>query len=173
MMLKIAITGNIAAGKSTVENILKEKGFSVFDTDLIAHGILTDSEVVVKLFKGFDVYTDGKIDRQKVASIVFNDAQMLKQLEAIIHPLVREELLRIFAKDYKIVFVSVPQLFEAGFNQMFDKIIYITADKSIRLKRLMKRFKKKNKVNSKPKNCCVQLIRIICRQKKRLINVLS
>ena len=138
-MLKIAITGNIASGKSSVENVLKEKGYKVFDTDKIAHNILDSSEEVRALFKGFDVLTYNKIDRKKLSKIVFSDKKLLKQLENIVHPLVKEEILKIFKQDYEIVFISVPQLFEAGFDDMFDKIIFVTADENIRLQRLMKR----------------------------------
>jgi dephospho-CoA kinase len=60
-------------------------------------------------------------------------------LESIIHPQVKDKLQEIFNEDYDIVFVSVPQLFEAGFETLFDKTIYITADSEIRKKRLMER----------------------------------
>jgi len=138
-MLKIAITGNIAAGKSAVEKILKDNGFNVFDTDEITHSILDSSEDVRALFNDFDVFTNNKIDRKKISKIVFSDKNILKKLEAIVHPLVKNELLKIFKQDYEIIFVSVPQLFEAGFDDMFDKIVFVTADENIRLQRLMKR----------------------------------
>lgn len=138
-MLKIAITGNIASGKSLVEEMLKNKGYEVFDTDKIAHNILDLSEDVKSLFKDYDIISDNKIDRKKLSEIVFSDKNLLKKLENIIHPLVKEEILKIFAMDYAIVFISVPQLFEAGFENMFDRIIFVSADENIRLKRLMKR----------------------------------
>lgn len=138
-MIKVAITGNISAGKSVVESILKKEGFEVFDTDVIAHEILEKSDAVKNAFSKDDVLTDNKIDRIKLGHIVFSDKQKLNLLESIIHPQVRQELEKIFKKDYKIVFISVPQLFEAGFESLFDKIILVTADKEIRLNRLMKR----------------------------------
>lgn len=138
-MLKIAITGNIASGKSTVEKILIEKGFKVFDTDTIAHQILENSLEIKDAFKNYNIFTDEKIDRKKVASIVFSDKSMLKKLETIIHPQVKKEILKIFNQDYEIVFISVPQLFESGFENLFDKIVLVRADENIRLKRLTKR----------------------------------
>ena len=130
-MLKVAIVGNIASGKSTVEKILEEKGFKVYDTDKIAHEILESSEDVFKEF--------GTNNRPEIAKIVFSAPDKLRKLEEIIHPLVKEKLLKIFENNFDLVFVSVPQLFEAGFENLFDKIIYITADESTRRERLMKR----------------------------------
>lgn len=130
-MLKIAITGNIASGKSTVEKFIEELGYKVFDTDKIAHEILENSEDIRNLF--------GTLDRKEIAKIVFNDNEKLKLLESIIHPKVKAKIEEIFDLDLDIVFISVPQLFETGFNELFDKIIYITADENIRKERLMKR----------------------------------
>ncbi|MBQ7765013.1 dephospho-CoA kinase [bacterium] len=130
-MLKIAIVGNIASGKTTVEKIIEEKGFKVYDTDKIAHKILETNKEVIKEF--------GTNDRKELAKIVFSNPNKLKNLESIIHPLVKEELLRIFKNNIDIIFVSVPQLFEAGLESLFDKIIYITANENIRKDRLIKR----------------------------------
>lgn len=120
-MLKIAITGNIAAGKSAVEGILS-KEFPVYDADKIAHKIL------------------GNIDRKALGEKVFSDETARKKLEEFIHPKVKDEILKIFnqSKD-KCIFVSIPLLFEAGFDKIFDKILFIECDDNIRLERLMKR----------------------------------
>lgn len=138
-MIKVAITGNIASGKSAVEKLLSAKGFTVYDTDKIAHELLENSNEVKEAFKGFDIYSDNKIDRRKLGKIVFSDKTKLEILEEIIHPQVKNKLIEIFEKDEFIIFVSVPQLFEAGFENLFDKIVFITAPEEIRLKRLMTR----------------------------------
>ena len=130
-MIKIAITGNIASGKSTVERILEELGFDVYDTDKIAHEILENSEEVKETF--------GTINRAEIAKIVFNNKEKLAILESIIHPKVKEKILEIFDKELEVVFISVPQLFEAGFENLFDKIIFVTADENIRKERLIAR----------------------------------
>ena len=74
-----------------------------------------------------------------MAQIVFSDKEKLKVLESIIHPQVKKEILEIFQLDEKIVFISVPQLFESGFDSLFDKIIFISANENLRLERLIKR----------------------------------
>lgn len=134
-MLKVAITGNIASGKSQVEKFISNKNYPVYDTDKIAHKILEQ----VKDFYGYDVFTDGKIDRKKLGNLVFSNPDLKKKLEEIIHPKVKEEILKIFKKGYQIVFISIPLLFETGFDKLFDKIIFVQCDDDIRLQRLMER----------------------------------
>ena len=141
-MLKIGITGNIASGKSTVENIIKEFGYDVFDADEMTHRILNEAKSdIVKIFSEEDVITNGQIDRKKIATIVFSDNNKLKILESIIHPKVKQEILNILnsCQNKKAVFVSVPLMFEAGFEDIFDKIIFVSAPENLRLKRLMLR----------------------------------
>lgn len=138
-MLKIAITGNIASGKTTAEKILQKLGCKVYDTDIIAHQILAKSAAVRQMFADYDILTDGEIDRKKLGAIVFKDKEKMKLLELILHHQIVTELLKIFQGDESVIFVSVPQLFEANFQQLFDKIIFLNTDEIIRLERLMNR----------------------------------
>lgn len=135
-MLKIAITGNIAAGKTQVENFLANQ-FKVFDTDKIAHEKLND----LKEFYGYDVFTNGIVDRKKLGELVFNNPELKIKLENIIHPLIKKEVLKIFEENSNedVIFVSVPLLFETDFYKLFDKILFVAANENIRLERLQKR----------------------------------
>ena len=135
-MTKIAITGNIAAGKSVVENILRDKGYIVYDADKIAHEILANSQEVRQTFSEFDILENGEISREKLGKLVFNNNELRKNLENIIHPQVKN-----FIKELNddLVFVAVPLLFEANMQDLFDKIIFVSAPQEIRLKRLMAR----------------------------------
>ena len=141
-MLKVAIVGNIASGKSTVENFLAEKSFCVFATDKISHEILKkNSEKIIETFKNFDILENGKISRKKLGNLVFFDENLRKKLENIIYPKLRENLLQIFSEneDKKFVFISIPLLFEVGWFDLFDKILFVKTDDKIRLERLMNR----------------------------------
>ena len=120
-MLKIAITGNIASGKSELEKILISKGYPVFDTDKMAHEIL------------------GNVDRKKLGDEVFRNPQKKKELEEYIHPKIKEKLKEIFSMNYDTVFISVPLLFETDFYKLFDKVLLVACDNDLRLKRLMER----------------------------------
>ncbi len=141
-MLKIAIVGNIASGKSTVEKYLTKKGFCVFDTDIISHEILNICfQKIYETFKDFDILENNAISRKKLGNIVFKNKELKLKLENIIYPKLKNELMNIFArnKKHKFVFISIPLLFEVGWENLFDKIIFIKTDDDIRLERLMKR----------------------------------
>ena len=145
-MIKVAITGNIASGKSCVENYLKDKGFKVIDADKVNHSLLLHDDVVIKeiknLFKNQDIIgIDGTLSREKIGKIVFSDKKMKSELEKILHKKIDEEIeqfIKINEKE-KIIFVSVPLLFETNQDVKYDIIIFVSAKEKIRLIRLMKR----------------------------------
>lgn len=146
-MIKLAITGSIASGKTLAESILREKAILSVDTDKIAHQILCEDKDAVKEtlnLLGESILDENRIiDRKKIAKIVFSDAEKLKQLEKILHPRIKSRIEEIFLSNNgeEIITVSVPQLYEAGWETMFDFVLLVTADDNIRLKRLLSRNK--------------------------------
>ena len=144
-MLKVAITGNIAAGKSTVESLLTEKGFKVLDADEVAHKLLRNDVVkkdILEAFAVYDIVENGELSRPKLGKIIFTSEEDRKKLESLLHPLIKEEIRQFFKameQREEIVFVSVPLLFEAKFEDLFDKIVLIYAEDEIRIKRLVDR----------------------------------
>ena len=142
-MIKIALTGNIASGKSSVQKIIEMSGFDVMDTDKVGHGLLSvKNSELMDVFGGENVFDDdANFDRKKLGELVFNDPEKLKLLNSIIHPQIRKEIEGYFEqkKDEPFVFVAIPLLFETGMEDLFDKIIIVYAEDEIRLKRLITR----------------------------------
>jgi len=144
-MIKVALTGNIASGKSEVEKVISSLGIKVLDTDKVSHDLLENDDEAkneIRLIFGPDVFNDdGQISRKKLADIVFADKDKLKRLERIIHPKVFKKIGEFFTenKEDEICVVSVPQLFETNTQMAFDKIVLVTATEQNRLQRLMAR----------------------------------
>mgnify|MGYP004732888327 FL=1 len=141
-MIKFALCGNIASGKSAVQKFLENHGYKVLDTDKVAHELLTvnNSELYL-VFKNLDVFENGEFSREKLGKLVFADKEIKQKLENILHPQIREKIKEFFEQNQneKYLFVGIPLLFEAGMTGLFDKIIFIYADDDIRLKRLLHR----------------------------------
>ncbi|MGB9878168.1 MAG: dephospho-CoA kinase [bacterium] len=141
-MIKVALTGGIASGKSTVLKMFKELGAQVLDCDRIAKALTRKGnrgyKRIVNEF-GMDILDEkGRIDRKKLASIVFFDEEKRKRLNSLIHPLVYERLEKRMRKMREgIVIVDVPLLVESGGESLFDKIIVVYAEPFVQLNRLI------------------------------------
>ena len=138
------ITGSIASGKSTVVNLLKERGFSVIDADLIAHEQLEICKCeIVKAFGEQILDEAGRIDRKKLGAIVFREPKKLKNLEQILHPKIKAEIFfkaSQFERLGEIYFVDIPLFFEKKERYAeFKNVAVIYAPKELLLSRLMSR----------------------------------
>ena len=138
------ITGSIASGKSTVVNLLKERGFSVIDADLIAHEQLEICKCeIVEVFGEQILDETGKIDRKKLGAIVFNEPKKLKNLEQILHPKIKAEILSQALQLEclgQVYFVDIPLFFEKKERYSeFKNVAVIYAPKELLLRRLMSR----------------------------------
>lgn len=137
-MLKIALTGNIASGKSLVEKQFQSLGVEVVDADKIAHEVLGEKIQVLQKFFGEEIIKQGQVSREKLAQIVFSDPKKKEKLEKIIHPEVRKRIAE-FCQGKNIAIASVALLFEVGWESDFDDVILVIAKDNTRLKRLMER----------------------------------
>ncbi len=141
--MKIAITGTIGGGKSSVSRILMDKGYSVHDTDKMVHTYYDKGgrleNVVIEMF-GEDVLDEtGKIDRTKLGNIVFTDFSKLSQLESKVYPIVSNHVAELYDNSDDLIFFEVPMLFESHLEDSFDLIIMVTAPLDIRMSRLKER----------------------------------
>lgn len=141
-MIKIALTGNIASGKSTVQDLLEKKGYKVFDTDDAAHILLDTMPEIKEVFKSYDIFnSDGLINRGKLGRIVFSAPELKQKLENIMHPAIKNKILEFFEqnKSERAVFVGIPLLFESDMRDIFDKAVLIYTDDFTRKERLILR----------------------------------
>ncbi|MCB9882935.1 MAG: dephospho-CoA kinase [Planctomycetes bacterium] len=147
--LIIGLTGGIASGKSTVARLLEEAGFVVLDADREAHAVLEEPDTITWLVEVFGPEVliecegdDGdcrtRIDRRLIADRVFADSALLARLEARIHPRVgskfREHIARA-RRDRVALALDVPLLFESGYDELCDIVIFVDASDTVRRKR--------------------------------------
>ncbi len=141
-MKKIAITGNIACGKSCAYKFIKDNNYSIIDCDNTVNELYTNKKFKDKIALLFpEIINEGKIDKKALCEKILNNTKFKKQFEAFIFPIVKIEINNFFKlhKDAEKVFVVVPLLFEAKMEDMFDFVIMISADENIRTKRLKSR----------------------------------
>jgi dephospho-CoA kinase len=139
--IAVAITGGIGAGKSEALAAFARLGAATVSSDEIVHELLRRDEVreAVRQRMGNGVVgPDGELDRGAIASVVFNDAEALAWLEALLHPLVSAEYLAwrerlgALANPPAVCVTEVPLLYEAGSERYFDKVVVITAPRGVR-----------------------------------------
>ncbi len=140
---KIAITGGVSSGKSSVCRILEEQGAYIVDTDKIVHDLLSnDSQIREKVVNllGPSILIDGQIDRKRVADIVFSQPETLKSLELILHPAVFHKMTLQYQQikespKFKLFAVEIPLLYETESAKLFDSIVVVLADQELCRKR--------------------------------------
>ncbi len=143
-MLIVALTGGIGAGKSLAAQYFSDLGARVVDADQLARvAIERGSEGFdeVILHFGEKIMRDGDIDRKALAEIIFSDPQAKEDLEAIVHPRVRELFAEVVSdlQPGEVLIYEIPLLAESGSAKNFDLVITVEADLEIRKERLRKR----------------------------------
>jgi dephospho-CoA kinase len=144
-MKRIGLTGSIGAGKSTVAKMLREKGIHVLDADAVAREVSSSVEVLsaVRDTFGAEFVLEQGLNRAKLAELVFAKPEARAQLNAIIHPRVRQEMYHLQQQLEKtgagVVVQDIPLLFESKLEALFDAVILVDAPLEVRLARVMAR----------------------------------
>ena len=141
---KIGLTGGIASGKTTVANLFSDLGIEIIDADEIAHSITSKQgsayDKIVKHFGEDLLGHDNELDRKKLRTIIFNNSELKKDLEQIIHPEVHSiinQLTLESQESYQII--VIPLLIETDYQDFFDRILIIDCSLETQLERLMDR----------------------------------
>lgn len=146
MTLIIGLTGGIGCGKSTVARLFAEHGAAIVDTDAISHQLTQPGGGAVPAIRAAfgDHYIDGDgaLDRAKMRSLVFSDAEARQRLERLLHPLILEQaeaqLLQMRASPY--VVVVVPLLLQnPPFRQLVQRVLVVDCDERTQIERVMRR----------------------------------
>ncbi len=140
----IGLVGGIGAGKSLVASMFERLGAKVIDSDKLAHEVYAEPDVraVIRGWWGDSVFQpSGEVDRRAIAAIVFSDADALQRLEALLYPRIesrRMAIMRDVEDDPSVsaIVVDAPKLFEAGVDRECDAVVFVEADRALRLQRV-------------------------------------
>jgi dephospho-CoA kinase len=144
-VLRLGLTGNVGAGKSTVVSLFASWGATIIDSDVLAREVVETGQPALARIQ--EVWGDavlqesGRLDRAAMRRIVFADAEAREQLESILHPAIRDRsrelLLEAEARGDRIVVGVVPLLYEAGLEGEYDMVLLIDAPVELRVERLV------------------------------------
>ena len=145
-MRKIAVTGGVSTGKSTVCRLLADRGAYVVSADKIVHTLLSSDPQIRKQvinLLGTGILVDGQINRRAIADKVFSDPETLKSLELLLHPAVFHEMENQYqhVKDdpkYSLFVAEVPLLYETESSKLFDCIVVVLSERHLCLNRFTK-----------------------------------
>jgi dephospho-CoA kinase len=142
--LRIGLTGGIASGKSTVAQRFTDLGIPVIDADVAARAVVEPGTVglaqVVERFGSGILDANGALDRRALRNLIFNDSSARRDLEAILHPLIRAAMERSAeAAAGPYIVMAIPLLVEGGLANRVDRILVVDVDESSQLQRVMAR----------------------------------
>lgn len=142
--LRIALTGGIGSGKSTVTSLFQELGTPIIDSDVVARDIVKpDSPCLNAIINEFGVElltNEGYLNRSKLREIIFNDNKNKIKLEAILHPVIYKEIESQIAEiNYPYCLIVIPLLIETKAIDRFDRILLVDTDEELQIKRASNR----------------------------------
>jgi len=142
-VLKVGVTGGIGSGKTTVCRIFNILGIPVFYADTVARVIMdSDTEIAeqINLLTGRNLYNESGLDRNALASLIFNDSDLLARINEIVHPVVREKFATwVSEQESEYVIFEAAILFESGTYKILDRVITVVAPVEERIDRVMRR----------------------------------
>lgn len=145
-MVRVALTGGIACGKSLVGSMFAERGIPVCDADHVAHGLMEPGlpvyERVVDVFGREIVGPGGEIDRRRLGRVVFGDPARLAELNALVHPAVVRAYrtwLEGLESSVRLAVVIIPLLYEAGLDMEWDSVVCVISPERLQVERLMRK----------------------------------
>ncbi|MED5354739.1 MAG: dephospho-CoA kinase [Bacteroidota bacterium] len=142
-MKKVAVTGGIGAGKTTVSNLFEKIGIPVFNSDEIAKELMhNDKQLKSDIIKAFgnESYINNELNRAYLSDIVFNDETLLNKINSIVHPQVEKEFNQwLLNQQSKYIIYESAIIFENNSEDLFDKIICVIAPEEDVISRVMKR----------------------------------
>ncbi len=145
-MLRVALTGGIASGKTTASTLFKTLGVPVIDTDEISHQLMQRGEpgyqATLDHFGAHVLNPDLTLNRAILREIVFNDSTQKQWLEKMLHPLIRDRAIQemdSLPDTTPYLILVVPLLFESGFDSLVDRVIAIDCPLEVQMRRLMQR----------------------------------
>ena len=145
---RVALTGGIATGKSTVASLFSELGVATLDADALSHEAIAPGTKAWKTIRdryGVKILDkDNAIDRKVLGSIVFADAREREFLQALIHPVVKgmvaKQIDLLEKQQHPMVIVEVPLLYEVGWEDEFDIVVVVSCDEELQIARCMEKF---------------------------------
>jgi dephospho-CoA kinase len=139
----VAVTGGIGSGKTSATNKFNELGVAVIDTDLIAHDLTqknVDVLVEIKDIFGNKVFNGDTLSREKLREIVFRDEELLRSLERILHPRIRQDVkTKLQSVDSEYAIVAIPLLSKKSDYDFIDRILVIDCEDRIQIQRVISR----------------------------------
>ena len=139
----IGLTGGIGSGKTKILNVFKAKGVPCYEADLASKKLIVSDPfffLVIKKIFGSNIYLDAKLDRKKVADIVFNSPEKLKQLNVLVHPAVSADFDKfVIRQKSHYVIKEAAILFETGGDKKCNATILVTSPMETRIERVMRR----------------------------------
>ena len=133
--MKVAVTGGIGSGKSTLCKMLQEMGYPVISSDAVCGELYRDVDFCHHIGVALGLNFDGSAESKKrLSDIVFQAQEKLQKLNAIVHPSVYREIERKLSREKGLCFVEVPLLFESGGDKHFDHVVIVMRDEKERVR---------------------------------------